>query len=97
MRRYSPDVHEKCAEMGIAPKLRGFENIGAGWTMVVTDALDEEYTSFDKGVPPSGTQKYLTERLAELHQAHFVHGDVRDVNIMVQKDGGGPIVRRMFV
>ena len=30
VRRYSPNVHEKCAEMGIAPKLRGFEKYRCG-------------------------------------------------------------------
>ncbi|KAF8872180.1 hypothetical protein CPB84DRAFT_1799876 [Gymnopilus junonius] len=87
VRRYSEAVHQKCAEMGIAPKLRGFQDIGAGWKMVVMDTLDEEYQAFKKGSLPVGAEKYLKERLVELHQANFVHGDVRDVNIMVRKDG----------
>ena len=41
VRQYSQEVHEKCAHMGIAPKLRGFEDIGGKWKMVVMDALDE--------------------------------------------------------
>ncbi|KXN89199.1 hypothetical protein AN958_05902 [Leucoagaricus sp. SymC.cos] len=87
VRRYSQAVHEKCAEMGIAPKLRGFEDIGAGWKMVIMDALDEEYKSFDKSILPADTRRQIEERLVELHQANFVHGDVRDANIMVRKDG----------
>ena len=87
VRQYSQAVHEKCAQMGIAPKLRGFEEIGAGWKMVVMDALDEEYQPFDKRILPVGADEHLRERLVELHQANFVHGDVRDVNIMVRKDG----------
>jgi len=85
--RYSQAVHEKCAKMGIAPKLRGFEDIGAGWKMVIMDALDKEYKPFDKNVLPADTHEHIRERLVELHQAHFVHGDVRGVNIMVRKDG----------
>ena len=84
--QYSRAVHEKCAEMGIALKLRGFEDIGAGWKMVIMDALDKEYTFFDKSILPAGTQERIRERLVELHQANFVHGDVRDVNIMVRQD-----------
>ena len=87
VRRYSRAVHEKCAEMGIAPKLRGFEDIGAGWKMVIMDALDEEYEPFDKITLPVGAEEYLRGRLVELHQANFVHGDIRDVNVMVRKDG----------
>lgn len=87
VRRYSQAVHEKCAEMGIAPKLRGFEDIGAGWKMVIMDALDEKYQPFDKRTLPVGAENYLRRRLVELHQVNFVHGDVRDVNVMVRKDG----------
>src|SRR4051812_17640049 len=84
--RYSQAVHEKCVEMGIAPKLRGFEDIGAGWKMVIMDFLDKEYEPSDKRTLPLGAEEYLRERLIELHQANFVHGDVRDINIMVRKD-----------
>jgi hypothetical protein len=56
VRRYSQAVHEKCAQMGIAPKLRGFENIGAGWKMVLMDALDEEYQPFNKRTLPVGAE-----------------------------------------
>jgi len=87
VRRYSRAVHEKCAEMGIAPKLRGFEDIGAGWKMVIMDALDEEYKPFDQNILAADTRERIGERLVELHQANFVHGDVRDANIMVRKDG----------
>ncbi len=73
--------------MGIAPKLRGFEDIGAGWKTVIMDALDEEYKPFDKNILPADTGERIGERLVELHQANFVHGDVRDANIMVRKDG----------
>ncbi|KAF8810349.1 hypothetical protein BYT27DRAFT_7253936 [Phlegmacium glaucopus] len=79
--------HEKCATMGIAPKLRGFEDIGAGWKMVIMDALDMEYKPFDKNVLPADTHEHIEAQLAQLHQAHFVHGDVRTVNVMIRKDG----------
>jgi len=90
VRRYSRAVHEKCAEMGIAPKLRGFEDIGAGWKMVIMDALDEEYKPFDKNILPADTHEQIRKRLIELHQANFVHGDVRDANIMVTRKDGKP-------
>lgn len=88
VRQYSKAAHEKCASMGIAPKLRGFEDIGAGWTMVIMDALDEEYKPLDTlALPAMDRREEIRTRLTELHQAHFVHGDIRDVNIMVRKDG----------
>jgi len=87
VRRYSQAAHEKCAKMGIVPKLRGFEDIGAGWKMVIMDDLYEEYKPFDKNILPADTGERIRERLVELHLANFVHGDVRDVNIMIRKDG----------
>jgi hypothetical protein len=85
VRRYSQAAHEKCAKMGIAPKLRGFEDIGAGWMMVIMDALDEYKTL--EAAPSPDTREPIRAGLIELHQAHLVHGDVRNVNIMVRKDG----------
>ncbi|KAG5635658.1 hypothetical protein H0H81_010494 [Sphagnurus paluster] len=86
VRRYSREAHEKCAAMGIAPRLRGFEDIGAGWKMVIMDALDEEYEPFDHSTLPEGAEELLRDRFVELHQANLVHGDVRGANIMVRKD-----------
>ena len=71
--------------MSIAPKLRGLEDTGAGWKMAIMDTRDGEYGPFDKDTLPAGTHGQRGERLAELHQANFVHGDVRDANIMVRK------------
>ena len=88
VRRYSREAHEKCATLGFGPKLRGFEGIGAGWTMVVMDDLSEEYEPFDKNALDADTHETdIRKGLNELHQAHFVHGDVRDANIMVRMDG----------
>ena len=73
--------------MGIALKLRGFKDIGARWKMVIMGALDEEYKPFDKDNLPADGREHIRARLVKLHQANLVHGDVRDVNIMVRKDG----------
>ena len=55
--------------------------------MVIMDALDEEYKEFDEDALPADTREHIRAGLVKLHQAHFVHGDVRDVNMMVEKDG----------
>ena len=48
VRRYSREAHEKCAKMGVAPKLRGLDDIGAGWKMVIMDTRDGEYGPFNE-------------------------------------------------
>ena len=76
--------------MGIAPKLRGFEKIGAGWTMVIMDDLGEEYKTLNNNDLPVGTREHMRAGLDELHRAHFVHGDLRGVNILVRQGCGKP-------
>ena len=55
--------------------------------MVIMNALDEEYKIFDKKSLPVDTRENIEAGLNKLHQANFVHGDVRKANIMVRKDG----------
>ena len=87
--RYSRDMHIQCASMGIAPPLRGFEALAGGWFMVVMDWIDDVFEPLD------ASESHLTNELLELvlrkttllHQAGYVHGDLRDTNLMVRKDG----------
>jgi serine/threonine protein kinase len=86
---YSREVHAQCASMGIAPTLRGFEVLPGGWFMVVMDRIDDVFT------PSYASESSLTielhnlvlKHLTLLHQARYVHGDLRDTNLMVRKDG----------
>ncbi|PPQ92462.1 hypothetical protein CVT25_010083 [Psilocybe cyanescens] len=59
--------------ISIASKMRGFEDIWAGWNMVIMDTLDEEYKHIDKNILPADTRKQIGERLVELHQANIVY------------------------
>ncbi|KAF8512203.1 hypothetical protein JB92DRAFT_2535851, partial [Gautieria morchelliformis] len=90
-RRYSKDAHTKCSSLGFAPALRGFQHIEGGWFMVVMDLIDEDaYERLDK-VPPSDRSKFETEIrrcVHQLHDAGFVHGDIRSTNFMVPKGKG---------
>ena len=87
--RYSRDTHIWCTSMGIAPPLRGFEALAGGWFMVVMDRIDDVFKPLDT------SESRLTNELHELvlkkttllHQAGYVHGDLRNTNLMVRKDG----------
>ncbi|KAF9231109.1 hypothetical protein BU15DRAFT_56568 [Melanogaster broomeanus] len=93
VRRYSPEVHSRCASMQCAPALRGFEAIPGGWHMVVMDALPSDYLSLDNLQPSTDCLSRIKVQLVQLHQEGYVHGDIRSTNIMVSKDES----RFMFV
>jgi hypothetical protein len=86
-RHYSKDVHTFCASGGFGPTLKGFEGLPGGWHMVVMEMIGEDYCRLMDFPPPYSHFDDITGKLASLHQANYVHGDVRNTNIMVKKDG----------
>jgi len=85
--QYSKEAHLYCATLGIAPMLRGLEALPGGWLMVVMDRVDSVYRAFDPADRSEQMRYLILEKLGALHQAGFVHGDVRDINVMVKSDG----------
>ena len=87
--RYSRDTHIRCASMGIAPPLRGFEALAGGWFMVVMDRIDDVFEPLDTSGSrlTNELRELVLEKTTLLHRAGFVHGDLRDTNLMVRKDG----------
>lgn len=58
--------------------------------MVIMDDLSEEYTTLchnrDEGFSGvANVKKLVVEKLERFHGQGFVHGDIRDANIMVSK------------
>ncbi|KAF8636860.1 hypothetical protein AX17_003203, partial [Amanita inopinata Kibby_2008] len=67
-----------------------------GWYMVVMELLEEpwnvlwdmkRYVTFS---PSEELVKQLGTIVSEMHQEHMVHGDIRDMNIMVNMEGDPP-------
>jgi hypothetical protein len=87
VRHYSKDVHAFCASKGFAPILKGFEELPGGWRMVVMEMIGEDYCRLSDFPPPYSHYEDITRKLTSLHQENYVHGDVRNTNIMVKKDG----------
>ena len=100
--RYSKEGHEFLAEKGFAPKLHAFERLPGGLYMVVMDDVSEEYVSLFNLIRDNpgllseenlDARNLLSEKIGEclqqFHQAHFVHGDIRDTNIMVKTPNRG--------
>jgi serine/threonine protein kinase len=87
VRHYSKDVHTFCASEGFGPTLKGFEKLPGGWYMVVMEMSGEDYCRLMDFPPPYPHLDNITGKLTSLHQANYVHGDVRNTNIMVKMDG----------
>jgi len=87
VRRYSREAHEECVRLQCAPVLHGFKRCPGGWFMVVMDYLDRDlYHSFDDSDQSYELYRLMKNALEKLHQAGFVHGDIRTVNTMVKND-----------
>jgi hypothetical protein len=87
-RTYSKVVHEKCAALGRAPTLRGFQRLAGDWCMVVMDHLTDSWRLLSHCLPVHQPFEQIRELLDTLHQHHLVHGDIRGSNILVGKDTG---------
>ncbi|KAF8422596.1 hypothetical protein L210DRAFT_3571233 [Boletus edulis BED1] len=91
VRHYSKYAHLACASLGCAPTLHGFEVIPGGWFMVIMDDLEEDYIRFCDytdiyGHPPTAELiDNITNALRQLHERGYVHGDVRETNILVSR------------
>jgi len=85
--RYGEDAHHACSDARVAPHLYAVEATPGGWFMVVMEYLDP--TTF-KHVSGSDTDLKATvdQAVDALHDCGFVHGDLRDCNMMCGKENG---------
>ena len=87
VRRYSSDAHIFCADRGFAPELRGFNELPGGWYMVVMEDISRCYRQAESSADLVKNRDEMTEKIVMFHQNHYVHGDIRNTNVMVRKDG----------
>ena len=87
VRRYSSKAHSFCASRGFAPQLKGFDKLPGGWYMAVMEDISEAYRQAESAADLEGCCDDIVKKLGEFHQHHHVHGDIRNTNVMVRKDG----------
>ncbi len=82
-RRYSETAHRAAVELNMAPRLYAVDTF-YGWYMIVMEDLSAAYVTLDslRGRDMAGR---VRDALRQLHEAGFVHGDVRDLNVMVRR------------
>ncbi|PVF93946.1 hypothetical protein CPB86DRAFT_714369, partial [Serendipita vermifera] len=85
--RYSPDAHLFCANANMAPTLYGFEQLLGGWYMVVMEYLDPQiYRVLESSSDNNPVMIGEINRIVRaLHEGGYVHGDIRDVNMMTRR------------
>jgi serine/threonine protein kinase len=92
-RTYSRKAHLICEELGAAPRLRSCQTLPGGWMMIVMDFIDnsmfERYSErYGSEFAESDILQPRVERVVKaLHNEGLVHGDLRDTNLLVGKNG----------
>ncbi|KAE9399805.1 hypothetical protein BT96DRAFT_993605 [Gymnopus androsaceus JB14] len=87
--RYGKDAHVFAAKEGVAPEIWGYQELSAGWTMVLMEDLTDTHRRFKPGEDnDDALKKSMAAFLCRLHAKGFVHGDIRDVNILVENGIG---------
>jgi RIO-like serine/threonine protein kinase len=69
--------------------LRGFEEIPGGWFMIVMDRVDGNHSPLKESDLNDAMHGLITDAVTSLHQAGFVHGDLRPSNVVRSNDSGG--------
>lgn len=88
-KRYSENAHRHCSGQGAAPRLYAFNALPGGWFMVVMENLSSSHKLVHQHDQISSEMSdALQKAVGILHDGNFVHGDVRDVNLMVPEEGG---------
>ncbi|KAG8821460.1 hypothetical protein FRC17_009806 [Serendipita sp. 399] len=87
MQQYSKEAHSACHKLGFAPQLLGSTQLPGGWELIVIERLDERnWEPLSSTNRPSSDQIDLApEKLKRFHDSKWVHGDVRDANMMVYR------------
>ncbi|KAG7085640.1 hypothetical protein E1B28_003187 [Marasmius oreades] len=88
--QYCQVLHNFCAEKGMAPKLLGYENLPGGWIGVVMGYLPDSHPLADPRFTSEEKQKMCDKLKAcarAMHDNGYVHGDLRETNVIGVKEG----------
>ena len=88
-RRYCAELHALCAKLGRAPQLLAFERLPGGWFGVAMEYIlagKPLWTVPKDHAKRPCWQKELQEVMILFHKENLVHGDLRDMNIIIEDD-----------
>jgi serine/threonine protein kinase len=92
VRQYSEDAHRFLGDLGYAPTLRAINSISGGWKMIAMDY--SRYTELSKvtaevtldNITKLAIRQGVKEIIEKLHTKELVHGDIRQANILVDRN-----------
>ncbi|KAN0139205.1 hypothetical protein V8E53_002706 [Lactarius tabidus] len=83
--RYAVELHDLCAKEGHAPSILGYERLPGGWFAVAMEYVKDSVSITHSDLRTRHRDRW-TEELMRLvrtfHAENFVHGDLRDANIL---------------
>ena len=82
---YGEEVHKFCADHGFALKLFGCHKLSMQWKVVIMAYLVNYVSLYDAVDAKVEWKKKIKNSIEEMHQAGFVHGDLRKPNILYQE------------
>jgi serine/threonine protein kinase len=88
-RQYSIELHELCANSGHAPRILAFERLPGGWFAVAMEYIESGVPITHSSLLPAHRDRWMAELRGLMHSFHekgFVHGDLRDANIICKND-----------
>jgi hypothetical protein len=86
---YSLQLHEFCASHGQALTVLGFKEIPGGWSVMAMDYIDPPVHPSDLPNLSRLCDQWnddLTNLVKAFHEVNLVHGDLRDPNILCNRD-----------
>jgi len=95
VRQYCPELHGICALSGHAPALLAYERLPGGWYGIAMEYVADAAPVTMHDCISEHFERWKTdlqELVAKFHNEGFVHGDLRDANILSGDDGGLKLV-----
>ncbi|KAH9083830.1 hypothetical protein EDB83DRAFT_2212602 [Lactarius deliciosus] len=105
--QYSIELHDFCAKAGHAPSILGYERLPGGWFAVAMEYVWPGPSIMKSNLLTSNRTHWAIQLRRLVHDFHandFVHGDLRDANIicngnsvmLVDFDWGGKVGEASF-
>jgi hypothetical protein len=87
--RYAIELHDLCAKEGHAPSILGYERLPGGWFAVAMEYIKDSILITHSDHLTRHRDRWteeLTRLVKTFHAKDFVHGDLRDANVLCKDD-----------